>query len=278
MKIIGVVNQKGGVGKTTVASNIAYGFARKGLKTLLIDFDPQGNQTFLWGIQADDYYNRDISLIFKDKLRQKSSPEILEVKENLFLVPASESFDEVQEASVSLKEMRLQKYLHGSGKEEGVAKDFDIVVVDALPERNALMFNVIIASDYLLIPMHTTALSETGTEKLLSTIALVNDTYEKNVQVLGVIPTAYTPKRILEEQILSGIKELVPKLMEALGLDLRKYDTYKPFKYRQVVREAQAARMPLLEYIEEYARDQRELALYVKNLTDSIVEKIELKQ
>src|SRR5665647_3666234 len=145
--VISVTNQKGGVGKTTTAVNLAYYIARMGKKTLLIDFDPQGNATSGLGIDKQD-----LQLTMADVVTEQASLDQIVIQlsyKNLFLAPSTPHLadTEVQLAQAEKRFSRLRTAIESSTGE------YDVIIVDNPPSLSLLTVNGIVAAKYVLIPV-----------------------------------------------------------------------------------------------------------------------------
>ena len=204
MKVISITNQKGGVGKTTSAINIAYFIAKTGRRVLLLDFDPQGNATSGLGVDKNqlentmaDVISGDITL--KDILMETGY-------KGLKLAPATPVLanTEVELANTKGRFTRLKNAI------ETVEKDFDYVIIDSPPSLSLLTVNGFIASDYLILPVQAEFYAMEGLGQLLESMKLVKKGMNPDLNLLGVIPTMVDSRTTLSGQVYEEIKKFFP--------------------------------------------------------------------
>ena len=179
-KIISVINQKGGVGKTTLTHNIGFGFSSRGYKTLLIDSDPQENLSRGLGMPKDMEPEKTLVAIFdKYKKNDAGLEEIVhQLGENLFLIPSSIILSGVETESDINIYFRLKTYI------QHIYMDYDFIIIDCPPSLGTLTTNALIASEYVLIPICPDFYSPLGTEQLMKKI---NETKEYNPSLIKKI-------------------------------------------------------------------------------------------
>ena len=204
MKVISITNQKGGVGKTTSAINIAYFIAKTGRRVLLLDFDPQGNATSGLGVDKNqlentmaDVISGDITL--KDILMETGY-------KGLKLAPATPVLanTEVELANTKGRFTRLKNAI------ETVEKDFDYVIIDSPPSLSLLTVNGFIASDYLILPVQAEFYAMEGLGQLLESMKLVKKGMNPDLNLLGVLPTMVDSRTSLSGQVYEEIKKFFP--------------------------------------------------------------------
>ncbi len=178
--IIAILNQKGGVGKTTTAVTLASGFARKGYQVLLVDLDTQGNVADSLGIPQSDDLRRLLSPDLRQPLDQAVSPSL---QERLFLLRSDKTTAGLKQtlAGVTLREYILADAL-------GPA-DFDLILLDCAPSVGLLHFAALVAADYLLIPTRLDKLAFNGVRDALQ--SLVSLKRISHCQLAGILPTFY---------------------------------------------------------------------------------------
>ncbi len=262
---IGVINQKGGVGKTTISNALSFE-ASKGtnLDTLLIDFDPQASQTILLNLNPREFLKEskhNIARIF-----QKKEVEPLEVHDTLHFIPSNLELSQQSENTVVGKDKMLQKFLNK------VEKNYDIIFIDSNPSFSSLMTNVVLASDYLVIPIGTSALDEAGTHGFFQIIEDIADIYEKYPEKIFVLPTKYDRRRKDDREVLSILQNELSTYIKTLpNLKNSEFKVLSTIPERAVVKDAAASRMFLKEYIETYEKTQRELAMIFEDIIRQIV-------
>ena len=204
MKVISITNQKGGVGKTTSAINIAYFIAKKGFRTLLVDFDPQGNATSGLGI---DKNNLDFTMADVVSSEKQLGEIIIETEfSKLKIAPSTPILanTEVELASAKGRFTRLKDAL------KSVEADFDYVILDSPPSLSLLTVNGFIASDYLILPVQAEFYAMEGLGQLLESMKLVKKGMNPNLELLGVLPTMVDSRTTLGGQVLEEIKKFFP--------------------------------------------------------------------
>jgi len=199
-KIIAVINQKGGVGKTTTSINFAAGLARQGHQVLLIDLDPQAHSTIGLGIEPGTY-----KLAIHDVLinKQKISDTILKTTvENLDLVPSHIRLDraEQQLTPEMFKESRLNKALQNL--------DYDFIVIDCRPTLGTLTINALYASNFILVPCEMSRYALDGFADLMETVDHVKNGEElKKEDFIRILLTKVdTRKTVTNEWILEQLE------------------------------------------------------------------------
>ena len=201
-KVITVTNQKGGVGKTTTSINLSFYLAKKGKKTLLIDFDPQGNATSGLGVDK-----RELKVTMCDVMLGEAELKdtiLLANQKNkkFFIAPAIPELAnvEVQMAEMEDKFRILKKAL------ATVSKEYDFVIIDSPPSLSLLTVNGMIAANYLLLPVQTEFYALEGVAQLLESMNLVKKAMNPRLQLLGVLATMYDRRTVLSSQTLAELK------------------------------------------------------------------------
>ena len=202
--VISVTNQKGGVGKTTTAVNLAYYLARLGKKTLLIDFDPQGNATSGLGIDkpALQFTMADVAM----ETAKLDDIVIPTDYKNLFLAPTTSVLAdvEVQLAAAERRFSRLKNAIEAS------TAGYDVIVVDSPPSLSLLTVNGLVATKYVLLPVQAEFYALEGLGQLLETMKLVRKGMNPVLELLGVLPTMMDSRTTLCGQVHEEIKKHFP--------------------------------------------------------------------
>lgn len=202
--IIALANQKGGVGKTTTAVNLADEFARSGLRVLLVDCDPQGNATTSLGIakRTLQYSTYDILMgqVPADQaIRATGRP-------NLDLIPADENLAGamVELAQAERRERRMAEAL-------GVVRNsYSVVLIDCPPSLGLLTINALCASTHVFIPLQCEYLALEGLAQLKGTIDRVRERLNPRLNILGVAMTMYDGRTNLAQQVVLEVRRYFP--------------------------------------------------------------------
>ena len=232
-RVIGIANQKGGVGKTTTAINLAACLAEKGKKVLLIDLDPQGNATSGFGLERGQIENTVYQLLISDDLSIKDCIQ-KNVQENVDVLPSDVNLSgaEIELIGIKRKEFVLKKKL------EPVREDYDFVIIDCPPSLNMLTVNALTTADSVLVPIQCEYYALEGLSLLLHTISLVKKRLNASLEVEGVVFTMYDSRTNLSLEVVENVKDnlkqnvyktIIPRnvrLAEApsRGLPINKYD------------------------------------------------------
>ena len=201
--VISVTNQKGGVGKTTSAVNIAYYLSKQGKTTLLIDFDPQGNATSGLGIDKQGLEKTMTDVI----LGQASLSDVVVPTKHkrLFLAPTTPHLanTEVELAQAERRFSRLKMAVEG-------AEGYDYIIIDSPPSLSLLTVNGLIAARYVLLPVQAEFYALEGLGQLLETMKLVRKSMNPTLDLLGVLPTMVDNRTTLSTQVHAEIKKHFP--------------------------------------------------------------------
>lgn len=207
-KIIAIANEKGGTGKTTVAVNIGAALTIRGMKTLLLDLDPQGNASYILSRISDDdpamysvLANGDVSLA---SIIQQTATENLDIApSNLHLAGA-----EIQLASMLGRENALKRKFTAE-----IRDSYDFLLIDTSPSLGLLTINALNAADYVLIPVSCDFLSLVGLTLLFDTIEICQEQLGSQVSVLGLVANRYDRRENVSEEVLRSLKEQFSSLL-----------------------------------------------------------------
>lgn len=206
--IISISNQKGGVGKTTTAVNLATALAAIRKKVLLIDFDPQSNATTGLGVYSKNLYTS-YDLLTKNK---NTSEVLIKTKiPGLTLIPASINLigAEIELVQVNGREQILKEAL------ESYKDMFDYIIIDSPPSMGILSLNSLVAADGVIIPLQCEYYALEGLSYLLSSVQKIKAAYNKKLQVFGVVLTMFDKRNALalsvEKDVRSHLKNRVFK-------------------------------------------------------------------
>ncbi len=230
-RIIAVANQKGGVGKTTTAVNLAACLAEKGKKVLLIDMDPQGNATSGVGVEKTELENT----IYELMLGECSISEciIKEVVENLDLLPTS----------IDLAATEIE--LIGAERKEYILKDeidfvkdqYDFVIIDCPPALSMLTINAMTTANSVIVPIQCEYYAIEGLSQLMHTIQLVSERLNPELEMEGIVFTMYDSRTNLSVQVVENVRN---------NIDINVYSTIIPRNIR--LAEAPSYGLPIIKY------------------------------
>ena len=199
-KIIGIVNQKGGVGKTTTAINLSASLAIEGLKTLLVDCDPQANATSGIGFQRDDN-RRSVYDVLMGECPAEQVVLPTEI-EKLWLLPGSKNLTgaNIELAMAEDRAVRLHQAL------ESIKDSYELIILDCPPALDLLTLNVLSAAETLIVPMQAEYFALEGISELISTLERVRAAYNPQLNIEGVLLTMYDDRTNLAQQVTDTLR------------------------------------------------------------------------
>ncbi|MBU0598177.1 AAA family ATPase [Patescibacteria group bacterium] len=203
-RIISIVNQKGGVGKTTTAVNLAAYLANMGKFVLLVDLDPQGNASSGIGI---DY--RSIAKGIYDPLVSETSIKDIIVPSKVDGLSVAPATADLAGARIDLVDLELREFrLHNNVLE--VRNDYEYIIIDCPPSLCLLTVNGLVASEEVLIPVQTEYYAMEGLSQLMNTISLVKDSLKPELKILGALMTMYDTKSKLSGDVFNELYKFFP--------------------------------------------------------------------
>lgn len=230
-KVMAIINQKGGVGKTTTAVNLAACLAYKGKKVLLIDSDAQGNATSGLGIDRNDIELSVYDCLVDD---EKIKEAIIRTKyKNLSVLPSAQ---ELSAAEIELGYEEKREFFVKRAISH-IKDDYDYIIIDSPPALGLLTINIMTASDTVLIPIQCEYYALEGLAQLIATIKTIKKSLNKSLDIEGILATMYDKRTNLSEQVYNEVKEHFPD---------KTYETVIPRNVR--LSEAPSFGEPIIKY------------------------------
>ncbi len=203
--IIAIANQKGGCGKTTTCINLSAALARMGLKVLIIDLDAQAQASLGVGINTDELKYSIYDVMVKNRtLKSVIAPTNIK---NLDIAPACSMLTgaEIEMASLLAREWILRTSINKMIN--APAANYDYIIMDCSPSLNLTTINGLASAQFILIPAQTHYFSLEGMKELLSTIKIVRERLNPDLQILGILPTLYDIRTRISREILGQMRK-----------------------------------------------------------------------
>ncbi len=198
--VISILNQKGGVGKTTTTINLSSALGEKKYKVLIIDFDPQGNSTSGLGVEKNDLSNSIYEALLHDADVKES---IIETSaQNVYIIPSTIQLAgaEIELVSLMAREQQLKSLV------DQIKEYFDYIFIDCPPSLGLLTINALTASNGVLIPIQSEYYALEGVSKLLESVKMVKSKINPNLEIFGVLMTMYDVRTSLSKQVVEEVE------------------------------------------------------------------------
>lgn len=237
-KVISLVNQKGGVGKTTTSINLSAALGQLGKKVLLIDMDPQSNTTTGLGLSASDF-NYDIYEVITHKVGIKNALRKTKFK-NLSIIPATLNLAgvDVEFVKKMLEDKTFRQNDQLKNLLDDIKSDYDYVIIDCQPSLGIGTMNALVASDSVIIPVQCEFLALEGITQLLNSVIMVQSSMNPNLRIEGVLLTMFDGRTNIALEVVEEIRKyfkdkvfntIIPRLVRLVeapshGQPINEYD------------------------------------------------------
>lgn len=201
-KTIAIINQKGGVGKTTTCINFAACLGHKGKKTLLVDLDPQGNATTGLGVVKSKVELSTYDILINDA---QVKDAVLETSfKGLSLLPSDLNLAgaELELAEIENRAIRLKKAL------APIVMDYDYIIIDCPPSLSLLSINALVAADTYLVPVQCEFYALEGLSQLLNTVRTIKANYNEHLETEGILFTMFDSRLNLNQQVIDNVTQM----------------------------------------------------------------------
>ncbi|PKM52499.1 MAG: chromosome partitioning protein ParA [Firmicutes bacterium HGW-Firmicutes-7] len=242
-KITAIINQKGGVGKTTTALNLSYALSQKDRKVLLVDFDPQASLTTALNVNSEDTSPNIYSLMLQSiEEKQLDKNTIIQINDNLDLIPGSLDLAaiEMNLVNVMSRELVLKCII------EEFKDNYDYVIIDCSPSLGMLTVNALSASDSVLIPVTPEFLSARGLKYLSNSIRLIKRKLNPKLIVDGVLITMANERTKLAKEMIEHINNGAEHLLSEIGSKIKVFENIIPISIK--MGEAITNKQSIIEY------------------------------
>ncbi len=227
-KITAIVNQKGGVGKTTTSLNLSYALSEEGKKVLLIDFDPQASLTVALGYNGDNTINIQTLMAAEIEENEAEGDYIINIKDNLDLIPGTLDLAgiEVSLVNVMSREMILKQVI------EKLEINYDYIIIDCSPSLGMLTINALTACNSVIIPVTPEYLSAKGLGLLVNNINRIKKRINPNIEIDGVLITMLNQRTNLSKEMLKALNETIEFVKDKFNLDMKIFESKIPISVK----------------------------------------------
>lgn len=206
-KIMAIVNEKGGVGKTTTATSLAYLLAKQGKKTALIDFDGQGHSSLICGVPNPNKLEVTIATLLNKVIMDEPLPPlenyVFRGENGIDLIPSNSQLFILERnlSNVDFREYKLKEYI------DQIKDNYEYIIIDCMPQIGTPMVNVMMCSDSIIIPTQAEILSAMGLTELLKHYHAIRKNSNHTLIIEGILVTMYSPRTKLSASVMAMLEE-----------------------------------------------------------------------
>ncbi len=214
-KVISVANQKGGVGKTTTTLNLGTALALEGFRVMLIDLDPQANLSSYLGFEGDEkptISNLMLSIACNQKIENEDFESCVRVSEENKISYIPSDINLANAETYLMNALSRETVLKRVLKQEYLEK-YDYVIIDCLPSLGTLLINALTASDNVIVPVQTQKFAFDGLKSLLQICNQIKDTLNRDLKILGIVPTIVEEQTNMSKRTLEMLEETYPDIV-----------------------------------------------------------------